>query len=210
MNYTELSDLITEYTENQETSFAANKDRFIKLAEERIFGLIQFPDFRKTSTSSLTASQKFIATPDDYISTYSLGVNNGTAWVWLLNKDVNFLREAYPDETEEGTPEYYATWDEDTLIVAPTPDSGYTVQLAYYYKPTSIVDSATSWLGDNAELLLLYACLCEAYRYMKGDSDLMQEYETLFMEEAKKWGVTAEGRNRRDDYRSGQNRREAY
>ena len=177
MNYTNLVQAIKDYTENTETSFVSHIDEIIKQAEQRIYNEVQIPNLRKNSTGTTTSSNTYLQTPSDFLAPYSLAVlNSSSNYSYLLNKDVNWIREAYNSSSTTGLPKYYALFDDDTFILAPTPDATYTVELHYYYYPTSIVSAATTWLGDNYEQVLLYGCLLEAYTYMKGDADLMTLY----------------------------------
>lgn len=209
MNYTELRTAIIDYTENTGVDFAAHLDDFIRLAEERIVRSVDLPVLRKSSTTSFTADNRFLPTPTDFLAVYSFAVFNGDDYTYLLNKDVNFLREAYPDVTTGGLPKYYGLWDDNTFIVGPRPDSSYGAQLHYYYDPESIVTATTTWLGDNAENALLYGALFEGYTFMKGDQDLLETYANRFTEEIGKLRLLGEGRNRGDTYRSGSARLEA-
>ena len=177
MNYTELSNAIQAYTENTETNFVAEIPVFVEQAEQRIYNSIQFPSLRKNVTGVMTTSNKYLQCPTDFLAPYSLAViDTAGAYEYLLNKDVNFIRQAYPTPTDTGMPKYYALFGprsdneaELTFILGPTPDSGYSAELHYYYYPTSITASPyTSWLGDNFDTVLLYASLVEAYTYMKG------------------------------------------
>lgn len=211
MNYTELVAAVSDYAEN--TFNTADMNTFIQQAEKRIYNTVQFPALRKNVTGACTVSNKYLQCPTDYLATYSMAVIDTVtgAYTYLLNKDVNFLREAYPLPTSTGTPKYYATFgprsDAETelaFILGPTPDKSYSVELHYFYYPTSIVTSGTSWLGDNFDSVLLYGTLVEAYTFMKGESDLMQFYDTKFKEAlllAKRLG---DGMEKQDAYRSGQ------
>lgn len=214
MNYAQLSTAIQEYTENYETTFVANIPVFVKQAEQRIYNTVQFPSLRKNVTGTTTGSNKYLAAPGDFLAVYSMAVIDGTgAYEYLLNKDVNFIRQAYPSPTDTGTPKYYALFgsatndpDELTFILGPTPDATYTVELHYFYYPESIVDAGTSWLGDNLDSALLYGSLVEAYTFMKGETDMMQLYDGKYKEAlglAKRLG---DGMERSDAYRSGQAR----
>ena len=156
--YAALNQAIQDYLETDETTFVANISIFTQQAEDRILKDIQLPEFRKNVTGSLSGSDQYLAMPTDYLSPYSLALDN-TGYEFLLFKDVNFIREAYPLNSAEGTPKYYAAFDGDFFIVGPTPDQGYAVELHYFYKPETIVTASTSWLGDNAESALLYGCL---------------------------------------------------
>ena len=209
MNYTNLVQAIKDYTENTETSFVSHIDEIIKQAEQRIYNEVQIPNLRKNSTGTTTSSNTYLQTPSDFLAPYSLAVlNSSSNYSYLLNKDVNWIREAYNSSSTTGLPKYYALFDDDTFILAPTPDATYTVELHYYYYPTSIVSAATTWLGDNYEQVLLYGCLLEAYTYMKGDADLMTLYKSRYDEGMNQLKMLGDGKDRRDTYRSGQVRYE--
>ena len=210
LNYTELSQAIQDFSEYTETSFVANIPLFIRLAEERINRSVMIPELRKNATSSLTPTSPYLVRPADFLSVLSLAVVDGSgSYQYLLDKDVNFIREAYPSASTQGIPRYYAQFDGDDaaaeghFILGPTPDLAYTVELHYYYDPPSIVDTTTSWLGDNAETALLYACLVEACTYMKGDPALLQYYEQRYKEALSQLGVVGV-RSMRDNYRGGE------
>jgi len=280
MNYTELKTAIKDYTQNYETTFIADLPVFISQAEQRIYNSVQFPSLRKNMTGNLTASNKYLSAPDDYLATYSMAiynvatptatgtaglytivvssatgialqqyvtgtgigtgayvvaisgttitlsvVNSGTVsgamsfqsdYLYLLNKDVNFIRQAYPGPTGTGTPQYYglfgptvssgAITNELTFIVGPTPDAGYSVELHYYYYPQSITttSSGTTWLGDNFDSVLLYGSLVEAYTFMKGETDMMTLYNQKYVEALALAKRLGDGLERQDAYRSGQ------
>ena len=208
MNYSQLSTLIQEYCESTEQSFVANIPTFVQLAEERIYNSVQIPAIRKNQIGTLTTNNKYLALPGDWLATFSLAVINSAtnAQSFLLDKDVNYIRAAYPDPDDTGTPEYYAIFDKNTLILGPTPDSNYQVEMHYYYYPESIVTASTSWLGDNFETVLLYGSLREAYTYLKGEADMMQNYEAKYQEALTLLTRLGDGLNRRDSYRSGQAR----
>ena len=215
MNYTELSAAIQAYTENTEADFVANIPVFVTQAEQRIYNSVQFPSIRKNVTGSMTTSNKYLQCPTDFLAVYSLAVINATGeYEYLLNKDVNFIRQAYPQPTDTGIPKYYALFGprsdnaaELTFILGPTPDAAYSSELHYYFYPPSItVAPYTSWLGDNFDSVLLYGSLVEAYTYMKGEQDIMMFYNTKYQEAlglAKRLG---DGMERQDAYRSGQYR----
>jgi len=207
MNYSELTQAIQDYCENDETTFVSNIPVFVRQAEERINRAVQIPDLRRNVTGSLTASNRFLAQPSDFLSVFSLAVVDGDGdYEFLLPKDVNFIREAFPSQSTEAKPQYYGIFDDDTFILAPTPDDSYTVQLHYYYDPPSIVSAGTSWLGDNAETALLYGSLIEAYTFMKGETDLINLYTARYNEAIAKLFNLGEGRNRMDSYRDGEPR----
>ena len=213
MNYTELSNAIQAYTENTEADFVANIPVFVTQAEQRIYNSVQFPSIRKNVTGSMTTSNKYLQCPTDFLAVYSLAVINASGeYEYLLNKDVNFIRQAYPQPTDTGIPKYYALFGpqssnaaELTFILGPTPDASYSSELHYYFYPPSIsVAPFTSWLGDNFDTVLLYASLVEAYTYMKGETDMMQLYNQKFMEALALAKRLGDGMERQDAYRSGQ------
>ena len=231
MNYQELFNDIQSYTENNFPAFTLADgttqtpveqiNRFIQQAEQRIYNTVQFPSIRKNMTGNIQSGNKYLKAPDDFLSVYSMAVitNRGTAtetYEFLLNKDVNFIREAYPNSTTLGTPKYYALFgpaivsneitNELTFILGPTPSANLTIELHFYYYPESIVTAGSSWLGDNFDTVLLYGALVEAYTYMKGEADLLQLYVAKYteaMQQAKRLG---DGLERQDAYRSGQAR----
>ena len=202
--YTTLKQTIQDYLETTETTFVSNLPNIITQAEERILKEIQLPDFRKNVTGSLSADNEYLSTPTDYLAIYSLAVDN-SGYEYLLNKDVNFVREAYPVSTVTGVPKYYAIFNETTIIVAPTPSSSFNVELHYFYRPESITVAAsgTSWLGDNAENALLYGSLVESYTFLKGDADLLQLYKVQYDEAVNRLKTLGEGYGTTDSYRSG-------
>jgi hypothetical protein len=214
MNFTELSNAIQAYTQNYETDFIAEIPVFVEQAEQRIYNSVQFPSLRKNVTGSITSGNKYLGCPSDYLATYSLAViDSSGSYEYLLNKDVNFIRQAYPNPTTDtGIPRYYALFgsqtndpNELTFILGPTPDAGYTAELHYFYYPRSITQTPyTSWLGDNFDTVLLYGSLVEAYTYMKGEQDMMSLYNTKFMEALALAKRLGDGMERQDAYRSGQ------
>ena len=220
MNYAALVVAISDYTEN--TFQTVDVNLFITQAEQRIYNSVQFPSIRKNVTGTITANNKYLSAPDDFLSSYSLAVFSGAGpYTFLLNKDVNFIREAYPTPTDTGTPKYYALFgptttagppslptNELSFILGPTPDATYSAELHYYYYPESIttIASGQTWLGDNFDTVLLYGALVEAYTYMKGEADLVALYDGKYKEAlvlAKRLG---DGMERQDAYRSGQYR----
>jgi hypothetical protein len=209
MNYTQLVQSIQDYTQNEETSFVSNIPNFVQQAEERINRSIMLPELRKNATASTTADNKYLARPSDFLAVFSLAVIDGDGdYTYLLDKDVNFIREAYPSASTTGLPLYYSQFDGDSsgtegnFILGPTPDSNYDVELHYYYDPESIVTAGTSWYGDNAEAALLYGSLIEAYTYMKGENDLVGLYTQRY-NEAMGQLTGLDIRSDRDDYRDG-------
>ena len=186
MNYSELVQAVKDYTENTEATFVNNIDMFIRQAEERIFRDVQIPELRKSVTGNTSANNQYLARPADFIAPLSLAVINSGEFTYLLDKEVNFIREAYPNASTTGLPKYYAIFDGDSsgsngnFILGPNPDATYSIELHYYYDPLSIVTSTTSWLGDNAEAALLYGTLYEAYTFMKGEPDVLQNYQQRY------------------------------
>jgi hypothetical protein len=203
---TTLKQSIQDWTENDETTFVNELDFFIKNAEERIFKLVDLDYFRKNVTGTMTASNKFLQKPSDYLATYSLSyVNASNENVFLLQKDVNFIQQYTSDPTTTGSPIYYASFDVDNFIVAPTPSTGFAVELHYYYRPASLTtdDSGSTWISTNAPDALLYGCLVEAYTFMKGESDILQLYNGRFGEAMQRLKSYAEGTENTDAYREG-------
>jgi len=218
MNYTQLSAAISAYTENTEANFIAEIPVFITQAEQRIYNSVQFPSLRKNVDGIVTAHNKYLSCPLDFLAVYSLAIypQDGGEYIYLLNKDVNFMRQAYPNPTDYGTPKYYALFgpsvsggvisNELTFILGPTPDVGYSAELHYYYYPESITTAAsgTTWLGDNFDSVLLYGSLVEAYTYMKGEQDMMSLYNGKYQEALALAKRLGDGMERQDAYRSGQ------
>jgi len=205
MTYAELVAAVNSYAENQFTTTDINT--FIEQAEQRIYNTVQLPDLRRNQTGNTTTGNKYLSTPTDWLSTFSLAViDSDNQYTYLLNKDVNFIRESFPDTDAAyyGKPEYYAIFDENTFILAPTPDDDYTVELHYYYYPESIVTAGTSWLGDNFDSALFYGTLLEAATYLKDESDIIQNYNQRYLEAMALLKQLGDGKNRRDSYRSGQ------
>jgi hypothetical protein len=215
MNYSQLVVAISDYAEN--TFQTVDVNLFITQAEQRIYNTVQFPSLRKNVTGNITANNKYLACPTDFLAPYSLAIfpYGGGEYTYLLNKDVNFMREAYPNPTSTGTPKYYGLFgpavsgstisNELTFILGPTPDTTYSAELHYYYYPESITtaSSGQTWLGDNFDSVLLYGSLVEAYTYMKGEADMMQLYDTKYREAlaiAKRLG---DGLEKQDSYRNG-------
>ncbi len=186
MNYTELTQAIKDYTENTEATFVSMIPTFVQQAEQRIFRTVTIPEVRSNSTGILAQGNQYLERPSDFLAVFSLAIIDPTTSVYsyLIEKEASFMREAYPVAATEGAPRYYGQFDGDIIsagthghfIVGPTPNANYVVELHYYYEPPSIVTSNTSWLGENADTVLLYGCLVEAYTFMKGDPDVMQEY----------------------------------
>jgi hypothetical protein len=203
---TTLKQSIQDWTENDETTFVNELDFIIKNAEERIFKVVDLDYFRKNVTGSMSSGNQFLQKPSDYLASFSLSfVNASSENVFLLQKDVNFIQEYSPNPSTTGTPKYYASYDVDNYIVGPTPDSNYTVELHYFYRPASITtdDSGTTWISENASDALLYACLVEAYTFMKGEADMLQLYSQRYGEAISRLKVYGEGQENSDAYRDG-------
>ena len=221
MNYAQLKAAIQSYTENYETEFESYIPTFVQQTETRVYNTVQIPSLRSNKTGVLTTGNKYLPCPLDFLSVYSLAVieNYNTAnetYHYLLNKDVNYIREAYPTPADTGLPSYYAIFgpavasntvsNELTFILGPTPNSSYYAELHYYYYPESIVTAGTSWLGDNYDPVLLYGSLREAYLYMKGEQDLIANVEAKYNEALGQLKRLGDGMERQDAYRSGQTR----
>ena len=232
MNYSQLVTAIQSYTENQfppvyladgsTESSTSQINRFIEQAEQRIYNMIQFPSLRKNQFTPITINNKYISLPEDFLAVYSLALVTGViggnldtgTFEYLLNKDVNFIRQAYPAPNDKGVPKYYALFgptivsstitNELSLIVGPTPDATYYVELHYYYYPPSITTATNTWLGDNFDSVLLYGSLVEAYTFMKGEQDIISLYDTKFKEALALAKRLGDGMERQDAYRSGQ------
>jgi hypothetical protein len=218
MTYTELVAAIEAYAENYDTTspggFVQNIPVFVSEAEQRIYNIVQIPSLRKNVTGTLTASNKYLACPTDFLATYSMAlINTDGSYSYLLNKDVNFIREAYPTPTDTGAPAYYALFGPNTsdinelsFIVGPTPDSGYSVELHYFYYPQSIttVSTGRTWLGDNFDSVLLYGSLLEAAAFMKSDTDTITFYKDRYTEALALLQRLGNGLERGDAYRDGQ------
>tara|TARA_R100000995_G_C3456788_1_gene111009 strand:- start:40 stop:681 length:642 start_codon:yes stop_codon:yes gene_type:complete len=204
MTYSELKSLIQNYLQNTETTFVSDLPNLIKQAEERILKTVNLPVFKKNVSGTLTTGNQYLSTPSDFLDNFSLSYTNTNAQTFLLYKDVNFIREAYPNATTTGTPKHYALFDDTTFIVGPTPSSDFIVELHYFYRPASITagtDSGTTWLSTNAINALLYGTLLESYVYMKGEPDLMVQYERRFLEALARLKNLGEGDNTVDTYR---------
>jgi hypothetical protein len=203
MNYTELKTNIEDICE---TSFTDDQlAMFTQQAEQKIYNSVQIPALRKNATGNLTASNKYLSSPSDFLYNYSLAVIDGSgAYSYLINKDVNFIRDAYPTPTSTGLPKHYAYFDEDTFILGPTPDASYAVELHYGYYPESIVTAGATWLGNEFDSALLNGALIEAIRFMKGEPDIIANYEKLYLQSITLLKNLGDGKLREDTYRSGQ------
>jgi hypothetical protein len=224
MNYTQLTAAIGDYTQNFDQDFTDNIPVFVTQAEQRVYNTVQFPSLRKNVTGSTSTNNKYLSTPQDFLAPYSLAVIDATgAYEYLLNKDVNFIRQAYPTPTSTGIPKYYALFgptttndatpiitNELSLILGPTPDAVYSVELHYYYYPESITVAASgqTWLGDNFDSVLLYGSLVEANTFMKGEADMTALYNGKYNEALALAKRLGDGMERQDAYRSGQFRQQ--
>lgn len=214
--YGELKQAIQDFTENDETGFVTNLPVFIRAAEDRILVNVDLENFRKNATSTLTINDEYLSTPSDFLAPFSLFIKTAGSEGFLLEKDVNFIREAYPDRTTTAKPKYYGFFDaaatagagnvQANFILGPTPDQAYDVELHYYYRPASLTagaDSEYTWLSSNAPNALLYGSLIEAYIYMKGEQDVISMYEGRFQESLSRLKDLAEARENNDAYRQG-------
>lgn len=202
--YAQLVSAIQGYLQTDSNGIpTADMDTIIRQAEQRIYYDVQIPVLKKNVTGTLTNGNRYLSTPSDYLATYSIAVNNNGVYEYLLPKEVAFIREAYPTVTTTGVPRYYAIFDNDTIIIGPTPNNNYAVELHYFYEPASIVDSpGGTWISENAENALLYGCLFEAYTYLKGEQDLISLYAGRYKEAIESLKIIGEGRNRSDTYRN--------
>jgi|TARA_R110002012_G_scaffold81187_2_gene205556 hypothetical protein len=206
--YAEIKTAIQDYTENDETTFVTNLPVFIRGAEDRIFTLVDLEFFRKNATSTLAQNDSFLTLPDDFLAPFSLRITTAGKEDFLKIKDVNLVQQYSTDYAQTSVPQYYGIFDVSNIIVGPTPDAAYTVELHYFYRPASITaspgaDSQTTWVSTNAPNALLYGTLVEAYTYMKGEPDMMQLYEQRFMQEVQRLKDLAEARENTDAYRRG-------
>jgi hypothetical protein len=220
MDYAALFETIKGYVENDfpNTSWTDSTgsgtvtltsteqiNTFIEQAEQRVFNTVQLLDLRKNVTGNVTAGNKYLSVPSDWLANFSIAVIDGSGnYEYLLNKDVNYIRQAFPNPSDTGLPYCYAYFDENSYILGPTPDDSYAVELHYFYYPQSIVTAGTSWLGDNFDSVLLYGSLLEAYTFMKGEQDVIAGYQKRYDEALGMLKQLSEGKNRQDLYRSGQ------
>ena len=203
MTYDELTAAIKDYANNTESAFVAAIPTFVKQTEQRIYRSVNLPVNRKNVAGTMTDGNQYLTMPTDFLLPLSLSITSSSNQIFLLNKDSNFIRSTYPNASTKGAPKYYATFASDTFIIGPTPDANYVTELHYYYQPASIVDTSPSWLGTNADTVLLYGSLVEAYTYMKGDADMMQLYQQRYQEALQLLKLQAEGRMTGDEYRDG-------
>lgn len=213
MNYNQLVASIKAYVENDFPDTVGSGgltsteqiNTFIREAEERIFNTVQLLDLRKNVTGNCTVGNKYLSVPTDWLANFSMAVVDAAGnYEYMLNKDVSYIRESFPNANDVGKPTYYAYFDEHCYLLGPTPDADYEIELHYFYYPTSIVDAGTSWLGDNFDSVLLYGALLEAYTFMKGEADVMTAYQKRYDEAMLLLKELGEGKNRQDMYRTQQ------
>lgn len=205
MNYAQLVTAIESYAESFEQTFIDNIPNFVRLAEQRIYNTVQLPAIRRNVTGAMTAGNQYLSLPTDYLATFSLAVTDASGnMTFLIDKDVNFIREAYPAVGTTGTPKYFGQFAPYSFILGPTPDQNYVTELHQYYYPESIVTAGTTWLGTNFDSALLYGALREAVVYQKGEADMVAMYEQKYQESLALLKVLGDGKNRRTAYRDGQ------
>ena len=202
MNYTDLKTNIQDICENTFTD--AQLAMFTEQAEQKIYSTVQIPALRRNVTSLISTGVKYVALPSDYLYTYSIAVLDGTVYTYLLNRDVNYIREMYPNSTVTGTPKYYAFFDDKSLLVGPATDKQYTVELHYGYYPESIVTAGSTWLGNEFDSALLNGALVEAIRFLKGEQDMVALYNKMFLDALGLLKMLGDGKDRQDAYQSGQ------
>ena len=206
--YSQLKSAIQDYAENDETSFVTNLPIFIRAAEERILKMVQLSLFRKNASGNMTASNQFLTVPTDFLAPYSLSFTNSSSEKTFLEfKDVNFIQTFNPNPATTGDPKFYALFDVTNFIIGPTPSASSDVEVHYFYRPTSLTagaDSGTTWLSENATISLLYGSLIEAYTYMKGEQDLITNYQQRFMEGIATLKQFGEAKEVTDEYMKGQ------
>jgi len=204
VNYGELKTLVKQYLEVDETTFNDNIGQFVRLCEDDIYRQVQLQDLMETATSNVVPDSPFLGLPDDFLSAYSLSVLVGDEVQYLTSKDHSFIKEAYPSITFRGVPRFYAFFDEKTLVLGPTPDIDYQVEMNYFYEPASLSagdDSDETWLSVNGESAILFGTIVQGYIYLKGDQDVMKQYQEQYTQAIATLKIIAEGRNRKDSYR---------
>jgi len=206
VNYTELKANVEDICE--QTFTADQHSMFAQQAEQKIYNTVQLPALRKNQTGTLTSGNKYLTMPTNMLYVYSLAIINGSDYIYLLDKDSNFMREAYPNPATTGIPKHYAIFDSDTFIVGPTPNASFSAELHFAYYPESIVTAGTTWLGTNFDSALLNGALVEAIRFQKGEGDMVALYEKLYVQAIALLKNLGDGKLREDTYRSGQTRRE--
>ncbi len=206
MNYTELKANVEDICE--QTFTADQHSMFAQQAEQKIYNTVQLPALRKNQTGTLTSGNKYLTMPTNMLYVYSLAIISGSDYIYLLDKDSNFMREAYPNPATTGIPKHYAIFDSDTFIVGPTPNASFSAELHFAYYPESIVTAGTTWLGTNFDSALLNGALLEAIRFQKGEPDMVKMYTELYVQAVALLKDLGDGKLREDTYRSGQTRRE--
>lgn len=206
MNYTELKANVEDICE--QTFTADQHAMFAQQAEQKIYNTVQLPALRKNQTGTLTSGNKYLTMPTNMLYVYSLAIISGSDYIYLLDKDSNFIREAYPNPATTGIPKHYAIFDSDTFIVGPTPNASFSAELHFAYYPESIVTAGTTWLGTNFDSALLNGALVEAIRFQKGESDMVNLYTELYKQAILLLKNLGDGKLREDTYRSGQTRSE--
>lgn len=205
MNKGQLREYVKSYLECDETTFNANFDMFIRLMEEDVYRKVQLPKLRKNVTSQFQIGSVYLEAPQDYLSPYSMAViDNDGAYSFMIEKDVNFIREGYPNPAQVGLPRFFSHFDNDTFIIGPSPDDEYTVELHYFYIPTSLADmndDGTTWLSENAENASLFGTVIQGYIYLKGDQDVIAMYKAQYDAAISDLVVIAEGRVQKDTYK---------
>ena len=218
MNYAQLSATIQAYSESDEPLFVENIPVFVQAAEQRIYNSVQLSYLRKNVTGSVTPNNKYLSAPTDFLSVYSVAIIKANGeYEYLLNKDVNFIRQAYPSPTDTGLPKYYAIFgptttadnppeltNEMSFLLGPTPDTGYSVELHYFFYPETIVTASTTWLGDNFDTALLYGAMREAAIFQRQEPDVVANYEAKYQETMMLLKQLGDGKERTDSYRTGQ------
>ena len=208
--YATLKTAIQNYTQNDETSFVTSLPIFIRLAEERILKSVQLNIFQKNVSGSMSSSNQYLAVPSDFLAPFSLNITNSSSFEYLQFKSLEFVQTYNPNSSTTGTPKYYAQFDVDYFILAPTPNANFTVNLSYFYRPSSLTagaDSGTTWLSENAEIALLYGSLLESYTYMKGEPDLISLYNSRFLEALGRLKDLGEAKEVSEEYNVGQIRK---
>ena len=206
MNYTELKANVEDICE--QTFTADQHAMFAEQAEQKIYSTVQIPALRKNQTGTLTTGNKYLTMPSGMLYVFSLAIISGNNYTYLLDKDSNFIREAYPNPATTGTPQHYAIFDETSFIVGPAPDANYAAEIHFGYYPQSIVTAGTTWLGTNFDSALLNGTLLEAIRFQKGEPDMIALYQQMYVDAMALLKNLGEGKLREDTYRSGQVRRE--
>jgi hypothetical protein len=204
----DYSTLIANIQDTTEKTFTSDElAMFVQQAEQFIYSAVQFPALRRNQLGDLTAGNNYLTLPSDFLNSYSLAViGEDGAYHYLLDKDANFIRDAYPNPSSTGLPKHYALFDDVSIIIGPTPDASYVVELHYGYYPQSIVTAGSTWLGEKFDIALFDASLVQAARFMKSDPDIIQLYEKMMTQSISMLKSLGEGKLRRDAYRSGQNR----